>query len=119
MKKTVVIGASPNVTRYSNMAVQFLKRSGFDVVPLGIRRGEIAGEKIVIGKPAIENVHTVTLYIGPDKQEEYYNYILSLHPERVIFNPGTENQEFIDVLQQNYIDVLTECTLVMVNLDNF
>ena len=77
-------------------AVKSLVRHGFDVVPVGIRNGAIMWQKIIIGKPEIKDIHTVTLYLNPKNQEEYYNYIIELAPKRIIFNPGSENQELIE-----------------------
>ena len=90
-KKTVVIGVSENQSRYSSMAVSRLKNKGIDVVAVGLRAGILYGIPILTGKPEIDNVHTVTLYIRPEIQKPLYEYILSLKPKRIIFNPGTEN----------------------------
>ena len=92
-KKTVVIGASTNPDRYGYMATIALQKNNHEVVPVGIKEGEINGLKILQGKPDVKNVDSVTLYIGPQHQEEWYNYIIGLNPKRVIFNPGTENTE--------------------------
>jgi uncharacterized protein len=113
--KTVVVGASPNPTRYSHKAVKLLNVMGYEVVPLGIRSGTIDDIEIIIGKPKIDLVHTVTLYIGTEKQSNYYDYILSLHPKRIIFNPGTENEEFVKMAQAKGIRTIINCTLVMLN----
>ena len=115
--KTVVIGASPNVNRYSNRAVNSLIDYGFEVIPLGIRRGGIAGIDIINlrERPHLENVHTITLYINPGNQVEWYQYIQNLNPERIIFNPGTENPEFENRLNHLGIDTIKGCTLVMLN----
>ena len=114
---TVVIGASPNVHRYSNRAVNLLVDHDFKVIPLGIRKGQIAGIDIINirERPRLENVHTITLYINPGNQVEWYEYIKSLNPERVIFNPGTENTEFENQLNHRDVDTIRSCTLVMLN----
>ena len=91
MKKTIVLGASPDPSRYAYHAVQRLVEKGEEVIPIGIREGRIAGIEIVIGKPELPNIHTVTIYLNVQHQKEYYDYILSLKPERIIFNPGAEN----------------------------
>jgi predicted CoA-binding protein len=119
---TVVLGASPNPSRVSNMAVRQLKNRGFEVIPVGIRKGEIDGIAIQVGKPAIQHVHTVSLYIGPALQQEQgmYDYVLQvLKPRRVIFNPGTENPEFYSKCQEKGIQVLPACTLVMLSLGTY
>lgn len=113
MKSTVVIGASPNQARYSYEATVRLKRAGENVFPLGIRAGKIADLDIITERPALRNVDTVTLYVGPQNQEEWSAYILSLAPRRVIFNPGTENP--LMEAQFNAAGIQTEvaCTLVL------
>jgi hypothetical protein len=118
-KLTVVIGASENTERYSNKAMLSLKKHGHDVIGLGIKEGEVAGIKILTNKPQIADVDTVTLYIGPKNQTEWIDYILSLHPKRIIFNPGTENQEFFDIATQKGIECIEACTLVMLSIGNF
>lgn len=118
-KKTLVLGASPNPVRFSFKAVKSLQRHDVPVVPVGIRKGEIGGIEIIKGQPAMDDIHTVTLYIGPPRQKEYYSWILSLNPKRIIFNPGTENEEFMDMARKNGIEVLEDCTLIMLNADRF
>ncbi len=113
MKKTLVLGASNNPTRYSYAAVRRLKQLGLEVVPVGNKTGEVEGIPLVNGKPMIENVHTVTLYLNPQRQEDYYSYILSLNPKRIIFNPGTENPVFIKKAEEAGIEVVVACNLVM------
>ncbi len=119
MKKTVVLGASPNPARVSNGAVIKLINQGFEVVPIGNRNGEIGGLPILMGMPEVEDVHTVTLYLNPRRQEQYYDYILSLNPERIIFNPGTENEELVTMAQKEGIKTEYACTLVMLALDDY
>ncbi len=117
--KTLVVGASPNPSRYSNKAVRLLRRYNHEVIPLGIRNGEIDNLKIITGKPEISDIHTITLYIGPERQIEYYDYLLGLQPERIIFNPGTENIDFINLAENQNIETVQNCTLVMLNSDLF
>ena len=118
-KKTVVIGASTNPDRYGYMATVALQKKNHIVVPVGIKEGEINGEKILLGKPDIKDVETVTLYVGPMNQPEWYDYIISLKPTRVIFNPGTENPEFENLLRKNNIEPVEACTLVMLSIGNY
>ena len=113
MRKTLVIGASENPDRYSNKAIKALVSHNHEVVAIGLREGEVAGISFNSEKKAFESVDTVTLYIGPPNQPEYYNYILSLKPQRVIFNPGTENPEFIAKLESAGIYPEIACTLVL------
>ena len=118
-KKTVVLGASPNPARYSFKAVKSLLRCGHEAVAVGFRPGVIYDKFIQRGMPEIEGVHTIALYIGPERQEEYYDYIVSLRPQRVIFNPGTVNEAFMEVLEEKGIIVIEGCTLVMLDDGQF
>jgi predicted CoA-binding protein len=115
LKKTVVVGATPNQSRYAYLAATMLAEYNHDTVLLGIQKGEINGNKIlnIREKPILENVDTITLYIGPQRQPEWYDYLLSLKPKRIIFNPGTENEEFQNRAEQQGAEVLEACTLVM------
>ncbi|TAK38621.1 MAG: CoA-binding protein [Saprospiraceae bacterium] len=119
MKKTLVVGASPNPARYAYMAVQRLKEHGHEVLPLGVHNGEIAGIPILTGKPELEGIHTVTLYINPFRQEEFYDYLLDLKPRRMIFNPGTENPAFMWRAKLEGVEVVEGCTLVMIKTGQF
>lgn len=119
MKKTVVLGASPNADRISNMAVHRLLSHGHEVVPVGIRGGEIAGLPIVVGRPEVSGTDTVTLYLNPEVQKEYYDYILGLQPKRILFNPGTENPELEDLAKQKGIETEEACTLVLLGTGEY
>jgi predicted CoA-binding protein len=119
MKTTLVIGASENTERYSNRAVKQLKKHNILVAAIGLKAGEIDGVKIQTGFPKIENVDTVTLYVGPQHQAQYYEYILSLKPERVIFNPGTENPKFEEKIKKAGIEILEACTLVLLSTGGY
>ncbi len=112
-KKTLVIGASENPARYSYLAVQKLLEHQHPVVALGAKKGAIGNAVIETEKKVFENIDTVTLYINPLRQQEYYNYILSLHPKRIIFNPGAENEELELLAKQNGIIAQEACTLVL------
>jgi predicted CoA-binding protein len=113
MKKTLVIGASEKPDRYSNKAIRALVSHGHEVVAIGLREGQVAGVSFNAEKKAFENINTVTLYVGPQNQHEYYQYILNLKPKRVIFNPGTENPEFFGQLKAAGIYPENACTLVL------
>ncbi len=115
-KKTVVLGATPNPSRFAYAATRRLKNYGVPTVPVGNRQGEIDGIKIEQGSPEIDNVHTITLYLNPKNQEPYYDYILGLQPKRIIFNPGTENPELMRRARAQGIDVEINCTLVMLSV---
>lgn len=112
-KKTLVLGASLKPNRYSNLAINRLVSYDHTVEAVGLRKGVVAGVDITSEKEPFENIDTVTLYLNPKRQEEYYDYIVSLKPQRVIFNPGTENPEFYTLLKQNNIEVDVACTLVL------
>jgi predicted CoA-binding protein len=114
-KKTVIIGATDNPARYAYLAARMLKEYNHEIVPLSIKKGEVLGTPILDlrEKPAVQDVDTVTLYIGPPRQPEWYDYILSLKPRRIIFNPGTENDELEKLATDNGIETLEACTLVM------
>jgi len=118
-KTTVVIGASANPVRYSNLAVKQLKSHGHDVIPIGIREGTIDSIPIVIGKPDVKEVDTVTLYLNSQRQKEYYDYILKLHPKRIIFNPGAENPELEKLLEEKGIEPMEACTLVLLSTGQY
>jgi predicted CoA-binding protein len=121
MKKTVIIGASTNPSRYAFLAADRLTRHGHEIVPLGIRPGEVFGQPIldIRKKPALSGVDTVTLYIGPHRQPEWYDYILGLKPARIIFNPGTENYEFEKLAEAAGVEAVEGCTLVMLQSGQF
>jgi predicted CoA-binding protein len=114
-KKTVIIGATPDRSRYAYLAAQMLSEYNHEIVPLSIKKGEVFGTKILDlrEKPPIKDVDTVTLYIGTRNQPEWYDYILSLRPKRIIFNPGTENDELEKLAEAQGIETVEGCTLVM------
>jgi predicted CoA-binding protein len=114
-KKTLVLGASPNPVRFSYKAVKSLLRNDQEVVAVGFKEGLIEDEKILVGMPPVEGVQTVSVYIGSSRQADYYDYIISLKPERVIFNPGTVNPEFMARLKREGIEPVAECMLVLLN----
>jgi hypothetical protein len=120
-KKTVIIGASTNPSRYAFLAANMLTEYGHEIVPVGIKKGTVLGKDIldIRSKPAVTGVDTVTLYIGPDHQPEWYQYILSLQPKRIIFNPGTENEEFEKMAAERDVDTLQACTLVMLRSNQY
>ncbi len=119
MKKTLVLGASPNPERYGNKAARKLKAYGHEVVAVGKRESKIDDIQILKEFPKSENIDTVTLYLNPDNQKEYYEKIIALHPKRIIFNPGTENEELEDLAKENGIETVEGCTLVMLSTGEF
>ena len=120
-KKTIIIGATTNPSRYAYMAAERLSGANVEFVPVGIKKGEVLGQEIlpIREKPMVENVHTVTMYIGPQNQPEWYDYILSLKPKRILFNPGTENDVFQTMAKEKQIEVVEGCTLVMLGVGTY
>jgi hypothetical protein len=118
-KKTLVIGASTNPERYSNMAINSLRRHNHNVIALAKRTGQVSDVTIQTEFPRKEDIHTVTMYVGAERQLEYYQALLELKPERVIFNPGAENFELADMLEMNGIETIEGCTLVMLNTGQY
>jgi predicted CoA-binding protein len=119
MKKTLVLGASDNPSRYSFLALQRLRQYGHPVVAVGRKQTQVADVMIEKEKLPFEDVDTITLYLNPGHQKDFYNYILSLHPKRIIFNPGTENEELETLAEDNGIRTLEACTLVLLNTHQY
>jgi predicted CoA-binding protein len=119
MKKTVLLGASDNPSRYSYLATEKLKRYGHPVVAIGRQEGKVGDTPIITEHPAEKDVDTVTLYLNPQLQKQYYDYIISLHPKRIIFNPGTENDELAAIAKENGIIPMEACTLVLLGTGQY
>jgi len=119
MEKTLIIGASSNPERYSYLAAEKLLAHGHEIELIGKRPDVIFGKTIDMEKKEFEDIDTVTMYISDKFQPEYYEYIVSLNPRRVIFNPGTENPEFEGILIQNDIHVEEACTLVLLGTGQY
>lgn len=120
-KLTLIVGATTNPSRYAFFAAQRLSQYGVDFIPIGIKKGEVMGKSILDlhTKPNLKNVHTITLYIGPNHQSEWIDYLIGLRPQRIIFNPGTENAEFMQKAKDSGILVLDACTLVMLSTSQY
>jgi len=114
-KKTVIIGATTNPSRYAYFAADRLTNAGHEIVPVGIKKGKVFGEEIMDIRqfPKVGDVDTITLYLGTRHQPDYYEYLLGLNPKRIIFNPGTENPELAELANQKGIATENACTLVM------
>lgn len=119
LKKTLILGASPDPGKYSNIAARKLIRSGHEVVLLGVRHGEIEGQRIQTFLQEWEGVDTVALYINREKQGSYAEFILSLNPRRIIFNPGTENPELMETARQKGIQTVYDCLIEMIQQKKF
>jgi predicted CoA-binding protein len=118
-KKTLVLGATPNTSRYANLAANRLVRSGHSIVNVGLRAGEVAGVPIEKPETIHHDIDTITLYVGPQHQEELYDYILDTHPKRIIFNPGTENSELRHMANEKGIETEYACTLVLLSIGQY
>ena len=118
-KKTLVFGASSNPSRYSYLAINRLVSTGYDVVAFGLKEGTVAGVSIDTTLQQYKDVHTITLYMNPQRQEEFYGYLISLKPKRIIFNPGTENPEFYNILKEHNIAYEVACTLVLLSINQY
>ena len=118
-KKTLVLGASANPSRYSYLAVNSLQARGHEVIAIGRKPGMVG--KVPVGTEAkdIQDLDTVTLYLNPANQKQYYDYVLSLHPKRIIFNPGAENQEFASLAKEKGIATQEACTLVLLSTGQY
>jgi predicted CoA-binding protein len=114
-KKTLVIGASLNPSRYSNMAIVRLRSHGHDVVALGLKPGFVDDVPVATGMPELTGIDTITMYMRAERQEPLLNYILSLQPKRIIFNPGAENEALVKLAKPKGIVTLEACTLVMLS----
>ncbi|MBT8296720.1 MAG: CoA-binding protein [Maribacter sp.] len=119
MKDTLVFGASLKPDRYSNIAINRLAEKGIATKAFGLQVGVINGVEISTNLDNIQNIHTITLYLNPKRQENHYNDIINLRPARVIFNPGTENPQFYKLLEQNGVDVVIACTLVLLATNQY
>ncbi len=117
--KTLVIGASPKPSRYAYKAVKQLRANDIEVVAIGKRETTIEDVEVVKEKPQFDDVHTVTLYLGAKNQEEYLNYIISLKPKRIIFNPGTYNSKLKEMAEHEGIETLEDCTLIMLSSGDY
>lgn len=118
-KKTLVLGASPNPERYGFKATAMLNEYKHEVVAFGIKKGDVNGQVIINELPTDTDFDTITLYLGPPNQKQYYNYIVERKPKRVVFNPGTENAELEQLLSQNGIEPIEACTLVMLRTGQY
>lgn len=118
-KKTLVMGASTDPGRYAYKAIKMLQRYGHPVAAVGKKEDNLDGLKIEKEQVLFDDVDTITLYLNPMNQRQYYDYIIDLAPKRVIFNPGTENPELYALLRKNGIEIEVACTLVMLSINRY
>ena len=118
-KKTLVLGVSLKEARYSNKVIHKLIADNHEVRAIGFKEGSVANINVSIEKKIFKNIDTVSLYLSPVNQVSFYTYVVALNPERVIFNPGTENEELISLAKENNIHTEEACTLVMLSIGNY
>ena len=118
-KKTLILGATPDSSRYAYLAANRLVRTGHPIVNVGIKKGEVAGVAIEPAEEVHSDIDTITLYIGTRNQPPLYDYILAINPKRIIFNPGTENPELRQMAKERGIETLSACTLVMLSTGEY
>lgn len=118
-KKTLVLGASENPERYSNMAIHRLRSHGQEVVAIGIKPGKVDDVEIIAGRPAVKDLDTVTLYLNAENQKQYYDYIIGQKPRRIIFNPGAENPDLEKLATEHGILPVGACTLVLLSTGQY
>jgi hypothetical protein len=123
-KKTLILGATPNATRYAYLAAEKLTNKKHEIVLVGIKKGEVFGKQIEYQTESQDltihtDIDTITLYVGVKNQPEWYNYILETNPKRIIFNPGTENLELMKMAEEIGIEVEVACTLVLLNSNQY
>ncbi len=119
MKTTLILGATSNPSRYANLAAKRLVANGHKIINIGIKSGEAAGVPIQKAAETLTDIDTITLYLGPQNQSEYYDYILKTKPKRIIFNPGAENPELELLAKENGIDTIEACTLVLLSTGQY
>ena len=119
MKKTLILGATPNASRYAYLAANRLVSHGHEIVNVGIKPGEVAGVEIEKPETIHEDIDTITLYVGTQNQPPLYDYILNTNPKRIIFNPGTENRELEKMANEKGIETEQACTLVLLSIGQY
>ena len=117
--KTLVMGASLKPERYSNKAIKSLRNHGYETIAVGLREGQVEDVPIIKGETKFEDIHTITIYVGADRLKDSEDYLLSLKPERIIFNPGAENPEFAMRAKEAGIEIVEACTLVMLATEQY
>ena len=118
-KKTLILGATPDASRYAYLAANRLASHGHGIVKVGIKTGEVAGVPIEKPEEIHSDIDTITLYVGPQNQPPLYDYILATQPKRIIFNPGTENAELRRMANEKGIETEYACTLVMLSIGEY
>lgn len=117
--KTLILGATNNPARYAYLAAHRLVAAGHEIVNIGVKKGELAGMPILLAAAPLPDIHTVTLYVGPKIQQQYYDYLIRTKPKRIIFNPGTENPALATLAEESGIEVVNACTLVLLSTGQY
>lgn len=118
-KRTIVLGANEDPSRYASICVSRLKDKGYEAIPVGLTKGKIHNVEIHTKDENFEDVDTITMYVGPRNQPFWYDFILAQKPKRIIFNPGAENRELVELAHKNGINTINACTLVMLSIGNY
>lgn len=117
--KTLVLGATTHFDRYANRAIRLLRAFKHEVIGVGIDEGKVGDVEIQHDFPKGEEIDTITMYLNPVRQRQYYDRILNANPRRIIFNPGAENAELEKMASDKGIIVEEACTLVMLNTGQY
>ncbi|MCF8331353.1 MAG: CoA-binding protein [Bacteroidales bacterium] len=118
-KKTMVLGVSPDPSKRAYKVCQKLLQKGHSIRPVGIREGNVENTPIITHETNPEPVHTVVIYLRAERQKNWIPYIMASTPKRIIFNPGAENEELIDKAKTKGIEILYECTILMLSSNRF
>ncbi|MFN0050157.1 MAG: CoA-binding protein [Cytophagales bacterium] len=118
-KKTLILGATSSAEKYAYKAAEKLVSSGYGIVPVGIREGTVFGRKILNSRDLQPEIDTITIYLSPQNQIEWYDYIINTKPRRIIFNPGTENLDLAQLAHEHNIATENACTLVLLGTNQY
>ena len=118
-KKTMVLGVSPDPGKRAHQVCKKLLEKGHTIIPLGIRPGKVNDISILTEKTQPEEVHTIVIYLRASRQKDWISFILASNPKRIIFNPGAENPELDKIAKEKEIEVLNECTLLMLSSNRY
>jgi predicted CoA-binding protein len=121
MKETVaILGASDDPSRFAFKAKKMLESYEHKTILVNPKLSSIDGETVYAKVSDIkESVDTLTMYVGAKISDTLIDDILKLHPKRVIFNPGSENLNLENKLKMADIEVVEDCTLVMLQARRF
>ncbi|MGM0612939.1 MAG: CoA-binding protein [Bacteroidota bacterium] len=118
-KKTIVLGVSPDPKKRAHRVCKKLMEKGHTIVPLGIREGKVNNIPIITNTNNPQKAHTIVIFLRASRQKAWLSYILASNPKRIIFNPGSENPELVEIAKEREIDVLYGCTLLMLSSNRY